>query len=254
MTEVDPITGNGGQPGGDGGERPAWLPEKFKTPEDLAKSYTELEKKLGKPREEVSIEREPPTTSNPKEVDEVLDQAGLSFDDLEAAVVKQGKPLEKHYAALAKAGMSRSAVDRLIRAEVILRDATTRSAIEAAGGEDQIHALREWAGSKESGITDAEIKAFNDAVGRAGSPEAAKAQVEYLMWKAEKSGVALGAEPKSLVSGKPATGASGGFKSFSEYGAATMAMYEGRMTKEEFDRRDRATPASVKSQPGVRSQ
>jgi len=38
--------------GGEGGqeaandERPAWLPEKFKTPEDLAKSYGELEKTL----------------------------------------------------------------------------------------------------------------------------------------------------------------------------------------------------------------
>ena len=29
------------------GERPDWLPEKFKSPEDLAKSYTELERKLG---------------------------------------------------------------------------------------------------------------------------------------------------------------------------------------------------------------
>ena len=28
-------------------QRPEWLPEKFKTPEDFAKSYTELEKKLG---------------------------------------------------------------------------------------------------------------------------------------------------------------------------------------------------------------
>ena len=28
-------------------DRPQWLPEKFKTPEDFAKSYTELEKKIG---------------------------------------------------------------------------------------------------------------------------------------------------------------------------------------------------------------
>ena len=27
-------------------ERPEWLPEKFKTPEDMAKSYTELERKM----------------------------------------------------------------------------------------------------------------------------------------------------------------------------------------------------------------
>ena len=32
-------------------ERPDWLPEKFNSPEDLAKSYTELEKKLSAPKE-----------------------------------------------------------------------------------------------------------------------------------------------------------------------------------------------------------
>lgn len=32
-------------------ERPEWLPEKFKSPEDLAKSYAELEKKLGERNE-----------------------------------------------------------------------------------------------------------------------------------------------------------------------------------------------------------
>jgi len=34
-------------------ERPEWLPEKFKTPEDLAKSYTELQSKLGSKEEDI---------------------------------------------------------------------------------------------------------------------------------------------------------------------------------------------------------
>ena len=34
--------------------RPDWLPEKFNSPEDLAKSYTELEKKLSAPKDETS--------------------------------------------------------------------------------------------------------------------------------------------------------------------------------------------------------
>lgn len=34
-------------------ERPEWLPEKFKNPEDLAKSYNELQSKLGKNEEEL---------------------------------------------------------------------------------------------------------------------------------------------------------------------------------------------------------
>ena len=36
----------------DDSERPEWLPEKFKNPEDLAKAYGELEKKMGEPSEE----------------------------------------------------------------------------------------------------------------------------------------------------------------------------------------------------------
>ena len=34
-------------------ERPEWLPEKYKTPEDLAKAYKELESKMGKGEEEL---------------------------------------------------------------------------------------------------------------------------------------------------------------------------------------------------------
>lgn len=34
------------------GDRPTWLPEKFKTPEDLARSYGELEKTFGRKEEE----------------------------------------------------------------------------------------------------------------------------------------------------------------------------------------------------------
>lgn len=241
-------------------ERPEHIPEKFwkdgKVDVDgLAKSYVHLEQKLGsRPPAEVVIEREP-AGSSVLEVDDALKEAGLSFEDIEASVARNGKPTEAQYKALAKTGMARSAVDRMVRAEVVLRDATTRAAIEAAGGQEQITALREWAASKESGITDAEIEAFNAAVGRGGSPDAAKSQVEYLMYKAEKSGVkfeSAGAKP-SLVTGQPASGGGGGFKSYSEYGKAVMDVYEGRMSREEFERRDRATPASAKSQPGVRN-
>lgn len=46
------LTPLGQNPAGTG-ERPEWLPEKFKTPEDLAKSYKELEGKLGKSADEL---------------------------------------------------------------------------------------------------------------------------------------------------------------------------------------------------------
>ena len=47
--------------------RPAWLPEKFKTPEDMAKSYVELEKKLGTTKpEEKPAETKPATKPEEK--------------------------------------------------------------------------------------------------------------------------------------------------------------------------------------------
>ena len=39
-------------------DRPEWLPEKFKDPADMAKAYSELEKKLGQPKEEATEEPE----------------------------------------------------------------------------------------------------------------------------------------------------------------------------------------------------
>ena len=39
-------------------DRPEWLPEKFKSPEDMSKAYSELEKKLGQSPEEGTEEPE----------------------------------------------------------------------------------------------------------------------------------------------------------------------------------------------------
>ena len=43
-------------------ERPEWLPEKFKSAEDMANAYSELEKKLGQPASEEQQEEEPQQT------------------------------------------------------------------------------------------------------------------------------------------------------------------------------------------------
>ena len=51
------------------GDRPEWLPEKFKSPEDLAKSYSELSQKLGAKeddiREKLKAEMEAPKEGVP---------------------------------------------------------------------------------------------------------------------------------------------------------------------------------------------
>ena len=67
--------------------RPEWLPEKFKTAEELVASYQELEKKLGQ-GSEVSTGQEETITEEQREtiqeqeneVAQVMDKAGLDFN------------------------------------------------------------------------------------------------------------------------------------------------------------------------------
>ncbi len=47
-----------GAASGDGADRPEWLPENFKTPEDLAKSYGESVKEMSRLRSELDLERQ----------------------------------------------------------------------------------------------------------------------------------------------------------------------------------------------------
>ncbi len=66
-----------------GEERPQWLPEKFKSPEDFAKSYSELEKKIG------SVEKAP------DEYDySFVKDMGLQMDDTQ---VKEANEVFKSY-------------------------------------------------------------------------------------------------------------------------------------------------------------
>ena len=73
-------------------ERPEWLPEKYKTPEDLAKAYKELESKLGSNQEEVrksileEIEAEAfkdrPEKAGDYQLPDIIDDAAAVDNDL----------------------------------------------------------------------------------------------------------------------------------------------------------------------------
>jgi hypothetical protein len=73
-------------------ERPEWLPEKFKTPEDLVSSYTNLEGKLGQKEEEIKantiaeIEKERfanrPETSGDYQLPEAIDSEMATDNEL----------------------------------------------------------------------------------------------------------------------------------------------------------------------------
>jgi len=75
-------------------ERPEWLPEKFKSPEDMAKAYGELEKSFTKSRQEdapkeAEAEEQPAEEKETLEIKpqeeqakEVVENAGIDYDAL----------------------------------------------------------------------------------------------------------------------------------------------------------------------------
>ena len=140
-------------------ERPDWLPEKFKSVEDMAAAYQELEKKLGSNEPEVNED----TIGNPDEdqVREELEEAGLNFDGYSDEFMENGELSEDSYAELEAAGIPRAVVDQYIAGMEAEANMIQQQAFGLAGGEDQYAAMTEWAADN---FSEAEIDAFNDAV------------------------------------------------------------------------------------------
>ena len=96
------------------GNRPEWLPEKFKSAEDMANAYSELEKKMGaganeeqeQQEEESEVQEE---TNDTQEED--LDSNDIVVEASKEFFQNDGKLSEETYENLAKAGISKEIVD-----------------------------------------------------------------------------------------------------------------------------------------------
>lgn len=127
--------------------RPAWLPAKFKTPEELAKSYTELESKVGKPA-----------------ADKPAESGVLTLEELDAYSAEfnsAGGLSPESYEKLAKKGLQKELVDGYIEGVKARSMSAANEAMALVGGEDQYKGMVEWAGQT---LSDAELAVFNDAV------------------------------------------------------------------------------------------
>jgi hypothetical protein len=155
-------------------ERPTWLPEKFKSPEDMAKAYAELEKSQGgagkKPADPVVP---PPVQTDAEKAAAAataanaakLETAGLKLDDFNAEYQKDGKLSDASYAKLAAAGIDKGTVDAHIAGQTALATQVgakmVAAAHEAVGGETEFKALQEWAAKS---ATPEDLKTYNELV------------------------------------------------------------------------------------------
>ena len=196
-------------------ERPDWLPEKFKSPEDMAQAYSELEKKMG----QGTNEEQPAETTEENEGD-VQDHKPDDNEnaDYNAAVVDASKEFfendgqlsEETYEKLAKAGLPKELVDSYAAGQQALLQTEEGEIKSVANG--QFDAMAEWANDN---LEQEEINAFDDIV-TTGTKEQAKFAVKSLY---DRYTQANGSSPK-LVQGAVTGGSTMPFKSMQELARA----------------------------------
>nr|WMM95538.1 scaffolding protein [Methylophilales phage MEP433]WOZ55707.1 scaffolding protein [Methylophilales phage MEP434] len=205
-------------------ERPEGLPEKFKTVEDMAKSYAELETKLGSKPEEEPAKEEPKTETpdNDLEIAEkAVSEAGLDMSALETEYKENGELNETSYEALEKAGIPKEYVDAFINGQTALQQQQSAEVKGLVGGEEGYNELTAWASEN---LTEGEKEAYNSSV-NSNNMDAIKLAVTGLKAKFE---AANGSEP-SLLSGKQAPSSEGGYQSWAQ---VTEAMADPRYSKD----------------------
>jgi len=207
--------------------KPEGLPEKFNSVEDLAKSYAELEKKLGGQSQETKEEVDPVAKATPKSdnnleiAEKAVTDAGLDMSSLQAEYAEKGELDTKSYEALEKAGISKEYVDSYIAGQEAIAKTQADEIKSTVGGDETYQEMVDWASKN---MTEGEKTAYNKAV-NSGDMDTVKLAVNALKGQFER---ANGVEPK-LVEGKAQPSQEQGFLSWAQ---VTEAMADPRYAKD----------------------
>ena len=194
-------------------DRPEWLPEKFKSPEDMANAYSELEKKMGaganeqeQEEGETTDEEEQPddNTKEDTNTNDVIVEASKEFFENDGVIS------EETYKNLAEIGLPKELVDSYAAGQQALQQSEEGSIKSVTEGNwDQ---MAEWAANN---LSPEEVETFDEIV-QNGTVEQAKLATKglYAQFKAEN-----GVSPK-LVQGAVSGSSTMPFKSNQELARA----------------------------------
>jgi hypothetical protein len=196
-------------------ERPEWLPEKFKSPEDMAQAYSELEKKMGQGTTEEQTAETTEDNEGDVQDDKPDDNENADYNDVVVDASKEffendGQLSEETYEKLAKAGLPKELVDSYAAGQQALLQSEEGEIKSVANG--QFDAMAEWANDN---LQQEEIDAFDDIV-TTGTKEQAKFAVKSLY---DRYTQANGSSPR-LVQGAVTGGSTMPFKSMQELARA----------------------------------
>lgn len=201
-----------------GDPRPTWLPEKFKTAEEFAKSYGELEAKLGqKPADSTTTTPASPNIpTTPQQVKDAAQKAGIDLAALSQEYVTNGNKLTaESLKMLNDKGIPQSSIDNYIVGVQANASAIVSEITAVAGGSKELSTIYQWA---EANLPKEEIEAYNSIMD-GGNKIASKLAFEGLY---SRFRTASGKDP-SLVSGD-STPATTGVKPFESSAQITEAM------------------------------
>ena len=193
-------------------ERPEWLPEKFNSPEEMAKSYSELEKKMGQGTDKNEEEEQPQQTEENNE-DNTQENSNYNEAVVEASqefFANDGKLSEETYQKLEGIGLPRDLVDSYAAGQQALLQSEESEIKGVAGG--QYDQMAEWANEH---LPQEEVDAFDEAV-TGGTVQQAKLAVQGLYARYQN---ATGAQPK-LTQGSVTGTSTMPFKSMQELARA----------------------------------
>jgi hypothetical protein len=173
---TDPATATSAAPAAVPADRPAWLPEKFKTAEDMAKSYGELEKKLGAAKPDASTNDGKahasvpvtPVPAVPADVLAVATAAKLDITAMSTEFAQTGKLSDASVKSLTDAGLTADQVKSYVDGQTAIAAQTHAEIAAVAGGDDALKSVIEWAkanlSADDQASYDAAIKTGNKGI------------------------------------------------------------------------------------------
>ncbi len=173
-------------------DRPEWLPDKFKTPEDLANAYNNLEGKLGSNEETQQQQEDLPPTEVQESTDEDSQTSAIIAASDEFS--EQGQLSEDTYKTLEDSGLSRNLVDSYIEGQQALQASGEAELLSEIGGREAYEQISEWA---SEALSENQLDAYNKAL-ETGTDEQASLALDWIKTKYEE---ANGVSPSSFVQG-----------------------------------------------------
>lgn len=210
--------------------RPTWLPEKFKTPEDLAKSYAELEKEFTKVKQS---QGQPPANQPPKDSIKIDESGKAMVGNLDVSkynneFAQTGQLSEASYKELEGMGLPKAMVDAYIEGQKSLATSFVADVQSSVGGAEAYTQILTWA---KTNLSKEEITAFNNVCENGNIPQV-KLAVAGIKAKYE---AANGKDPNLTRGDKGGSPAVGGFRSYAE---VTQAMSDPRYQTDPAYRQD----------------